>query len=142
MEARYNIYGGATLVLAVLTCMAAFKVAGVDFFGRVELCYYAFLGAAAVVAVFFFETSLSIYQWPLIRMKFVWPLALLFVWTAFHEVLQIWGKLEPVVDELGYPIVTGFEPNAWYASTLVYWLGALAILAYGYIGDRLLFSEQ
>lgn len=142
MEKRHNIYGGVILVLAVLTCMAALKVSGVGFFDRVELCYYALLGGLAVAAIFFFETSIGMYEWPLIRMKFIWPFALVFVWASFHEVLYYSAMYEPVTDNLGRPMVTGFEPEAWYTSTIVFWLGALAILAYGYFGDRVMFSEQ
>jgi hypothetical protein len=142
MEKRHNIYGGAVLVLAILTCMAALKLSGVGFFDRVELCYYALLGALAVAVVFYFETSIGMYAWPMVRMELIWPLGLISVWASFHEVLQIKGTLEPELDILGFPIVSGFEPQAWYASSLVFWLGVMAILAYGYIGDRMLFAKE
>jgi hypothetical protein len=142
MEKRHNIYGGAILILAVLTCMSALKVTGVGFLDRVELCYYAFLGGAAVAAVFFLETSIGMNEWPVVRMKVIWPIALVFVWASFHEVLYYSAMYEPVTDNLGRPMVTGFEPDAWYTSDIVYFLGALAILAYGYFGDRVMFAEQ
>lgn len=142
MEARFNMYGGAVLALAVLTCIAAFKVTALGFSDRAALCYYAFLAGALVVAVFVFETPLSVHQWPLLRMKFLWPLALLGVWVSFHEVLKYWALPEQQVDILGQPIPIGFETEAWYASDLAFWLGTLLILFYGYIGDRFVFSEQ
>lgn len=142
MEARFNVYGGAILALAVLTCIAAFKVTALGFFDRAPLCYYAFLAGALVVAVFVFETPLSVHQWPFLRMKFLWPIALVGVWVSFHEVLQYWGMPEQEVDIFGQPIPIGFESEAWYASDLVFGLGVIAILAYGYIGDRYIFSEQ
>lgn len=142
MEARFNVYGGAILALAVLTCIAAFKVTALGFFDRAPLCYYAFLAGALVVAVFVFETPLSVHQWPFLRMKFLWPIALVGVWVSFHEVLQYWGMPEPEVDIFGQPIPIGFESEAWYASDLVFGLGVIAILAYGYIGDRFIFTEQ
>jgi hypothetical protein len=142
MEKRHNIYGGAVLVLVVLTCTAALKVSGIGFFDRVGLTGYALLGGLAVATVFFVETSIAMYEWPLIRMKFIWPIALVFVWASFHEVLYYSAMYEPVTDNLGRPMVTGFEPDAWYTSDIVYFLGALAILAYGYFGDRVMFAEQ